>query len=143
MRQCVDLFLADEPAPHRLVDGLTDQISVHMAGLEQVQNRTQWACNSHAVHLLQVTFGKICSVKNQNFRDSAVAAKMFGVCHMQLRGHDIGEFVKTESRVVTVGSFRNWNDPLNWHTRDGHTLRERKHEWREESDIPGSSSERP
>src|SRR5229473_2588141 len=35
-----------------------------------------------------------------------------------------------------------WNDPLNCHTRDGHTLRERKHEWREESDIPGSSSAR-
>jgi hypothetical protein len=33
-----------------------------------------------------------------------------------------------------------WNDPLNWHTHDGHTLRERKHEWREESDIPVSSS---
>src|SRR5215831_13580438 len=26
-----------------------------------------------------------------------------------------------------------WTDPLNWHTGDGHTLRERKHEWREES----------
>src|SRR5258708_39348627 len=33
-----------------------------------------------------------------------------------------------------------WNDPLNWHTRDGHTLRERKQQWREESDIPGSFS---
>jgi hypothetical protein len=28
-----------------------------------------------------------------------------------------------------------WNDPLNWHSRDGHTLRERKQEWKEESDI--------
>ena len=36
-----------------------------------------------------------------------------------------------------------WNDPLNWHTRDGHTLRERKHQWREESDIPGSFSAWP
>jgi hypothetical protein len=33
-----------------------------------------------------------------------------------------------------------WNDPLNWHSRDGHTLRERKHQWREGSDIPGSFS---
>jgi hypothetical protein len=33
-----------------------------------------------------------------------------------------------------------WNEPLNWHTRDGHTFRERKREWREESDIPESSS---
>jgi hypothetical protein len=37
----------------------------------------------------------------------------------------------------------NWNGPLNWHTRDGHTLRERKHQWREGSDIPGSFSARP
>jgi len=36
-----------------------------------------------------------------------------------------------------------WTDPLNWHTRDGHTLRERKREWRDESDIPGSSSAWP
>jgi hypothetical protein len=36
-----------------------------------------------------------------------------------------------------------WNDPLNWHTRDGHTLRERKQRWREESDIPGSFSAWP
>ena len=33
-----------------------------------------------------------------------------------------------------------WTAPLNWHTRDGHTFRERKREWRNESDIPGSSS---
>ncbi len=40
-----------------------------MAGLEKIQNRVQWASNSHTLHLLQVTFGKICSVKNQNSRD--------------------------------------------------------------------------
>src|SRR5208282_1315817 len=33
---------------------------------------------------------------------------MFGNRHVQLRGHDIGEFVKTESRVVTVCAFRNF-----------------------------------
>ena len=38
---------------------------------------------------------------------------------------------------------KKWNDPLNWHTRDGHTLRERKQQWREESDIPGSFSAWP
>src|SRR6267378_6718005 len=33
---------------------------------------------------------------------------MFGDCHVQLRGHDVGEFVKTESRVVTVYAFQNF-----------------------------------
>src|ERR1700737_404568 len=33
---------------------------------------------------------------------------MFGDCHVQLRGHDIGELVKTESCVVAVGAFRNF-----------------------------------
>src|SRR6267154_1694711 len=36
-----------------------------------------------------------------------------------------------------------WNDPLNWHSCDGQTLRERKHQWREGSDIPGSFSAPP
>jgi hypothetical protein len=40
----------------------------------------------------------------------------------------------------SVCSDNNWSDPLNWHTRDGHTFREGEREWREESDIPGSSS---
>src|SRR6266436_5254006 len=79
-----------------------------MAGLEQIQNRAQWACNSHTLHLFDIAFVEISSVKNQNFRDSAVASKMFGDCHVQLRGHDVGEFVKTESCVVTVCAFRNF-----------------------------------
>ena len=79
-----------------------------MAGLEQIQNRAQWACNSHTLHLFDIAFAEISSVKNQDFRDSAVASKMFGDCHAQLRGHDIGEFVKTESRVVTVCALRNF-----------------------------------
>ena len=33
-----------------------------------------------------------------------------------------------------------WNDPLNWHTRDGHTLQERKREWREETIFPEVSA---
>src|SRR5580704_9750496 len=73
-----------------------------MAGLEKIQNRVQWACNSHSLHLFDIAFAEISSVKNQDFRDSAVASKMHGDCHVQLRGHDIGELVKTESRVVTV-----------------------------------------
>jgi hypothetical protein len=77
-----------------------------MAGLEQIQNRAQWACNSHTLPLFDIAFAEISSVKNQNFRDSAVASKMFGDCHVQLRGHDIGEFVKTESCVVTVCAFQ-------------------------------------
>ena len=79
-----------------------------MAGLEQIQNRVQWACNSHTLHLFDIAFAEISSVKIQDFRDSAVASKMHGDCHVQLRGHDIGEFVKTESRVVTVCAFRNF-----------------------------------
>src|SRR6266436_1497786 len=79
-----------------------------MAGLEQIQNRAQWACNSHTLHLFDIAFVEISSVKNQNFRDSAVASKMFGDCHVQLRGHDIGELVKTESCVVTICAFRNF-----------------------------------
>src|SRR5260370_40726731 len=106
--QSVNLFPGDEPAPHCLVDSLADEISVYMAGLEQIQNRAQWACNSDTLHLFDIAFVKISSVKNQNFRDSAVASKMLWDCHMQLRGHDIGEFVKTESRVVTVCAFRNF-----------------------------------
>src|SRR5260370_4000021 len=106
--QGVNLFPGDEPAPHCLVDSLPDEIWVYTAGLEQIQNRAQWACNSHTLHLFDIAFVKISSVKNQNFRDSAVASKMFGDCHMQLRGHDIGELVKTESRVVTVCAFRNF-----------------------------------
>jgi hypothetical protein len=31
-----------------------------------------------------------------------------------------------------------WNYPSNWHSRDGHTLRGRKHHWGEESDIPAN-----
>ena len=38
---------------------------------------------------------------------------------------------------------KKWNDPLNCHTRDGHTFLERKREWREGSDIPGSFSAWP
>jgi len=79
-----------------------------MAGLEQIQNRAQWACNSHTLHLFDIAFAEISPVKNQNFRDSAVASEMSGDCHVQLRGHDIGEFVKTESRLVAVCAFQNF-----------------------------------
>jgi hypothetical protein len=106
--QRVNLFPGDEPAPHCLVDSLPDEISVYMASLEQIQNRAQRACNSHSLHLFDVAFVEISSAKNQNLRDSAVASKMFGDCHVQLRGHDIGEFMKTESRVVAVCAFRNF-----------------------------------
>jgi hypothetical protein len=106
--QRVNLFPGDEPAPHCLVDSLPDEILVYMASLEQIQNRAQWACNSHSLHLFDIAFAEIGSVKNQNFRNSAVASKMFGDCYVQLRGQDIGEFVKTESRVVTVCAFRNF-----------------------------------
>jgi hypothetical protein len=106
--QGVNLFPGDEPAPHCLVDSLPDEISVYMAGLKKIQNRVQWACNSHTLHLFDIALAEIISVKNQDFRDSAVASKMHGDCHVQLRGHDIGEFVKTESRVVTVCAFRNF-----------------------------------
>ncbi len=91
-----------------LVDSLPDEISAYMAGLDQIQHRPQWACNSHTLHLFDIAFAEISSVKNQNFRDSPVASKMFGDCHVQLRGHDIGELVKTESRVVTVYAFRSF-----------------------------------
>src|SRR5258708_26523761 len=79
-----------------------------MAGLDQIPHRPQWACNSHSLHLFDIAFAEISSVKNQDFRDSAVASKMHGDCHVQLRGHDIGKFVKTESRIVTVCAFRNF-----------------------------------
>jgi len=79
-----------------------------MAGLEQIQNRAKWARNSHTLHLFDIAFAEISSVKNQNFRDSAVASKMFGDGHVQLRGHDVGEFVETKSRIVTVCAFRNF-----------------------------------
>ena len=52
-----------------LVDSLPDEILVYMASLEQIQNRAQWACNSHSLHLFDVAFVEISSVKNQNFRD--------------------------------------------------------------------------
>src|SRR5260370_20159648 len=87
--QAVNLFHGDEPAPHCLVDSLPDEISVYMAGLEKIQNRVQWACNSHSLHLFDIAFAEIISVKNQDFRDSAVASKMHRPCHVQLLGHDI------------------------------------------------------
>ena len=79
-----------------------------MARLEQIQNRPQWTRSSHAVHVLDVGVAEIGSVKDQNFRDSTVATKMLGTRHVQLRGHDIGKLVKTESGVVTVGALRNF-----------------------------------
>jgi hypothetical protein len=61
--QRVDLFPADQPTPHRLVDGLPDDGSVYAAVFQEIQNHTQRAGNSHAVHLLHVAFYKIRSVK--------------------------------------------------------------------------------
>ncbi len=84
MWQGVNLFPGDEPAPHCLVDSLADEISVDMACPEQIQNRAQWACNSHTLHLFDIAFAEIISVKNQNFRDSAIASKMFRDCHVEL-----------------------------------------------------------
>jgi hypothetical protein len=52
-----------------------------------------------------------------------------------------GNMSSTIFRLAALSFVFLWNDPLNWHTHDGHTLRERKREWREESDIPGSFSE--
>ena len=52
--------------------------------------------------------------------------------------------ISQETLAEMIGTTRPrvnfWTDPLNWHTRDGHTFQERKREWRDESDIPGSSS---
>src|SRR5260370_32259379 len=33
---------------------------------------------------------------------------MFGDCHVRVRGQDVGEFVKTQSRVLTVRAFQNF-----------------------------------
>jgi hypothetical protein len=62
-------------------------------------------------------------------------------------------FIESRSRYWNIvvpttvgihpGNWEQWNDPLNWHIGDGHTLRERNHRWREESDIPGSFSAWP
>ena len=30
-----------------------------MVGLEQIQNRAQWACNSHTLHLFDIAFAEI------------------------------------------------------------------------------------
>jgi hypothetical protein len=53
----------------------------------------------------------------------------------------VSDDVQLHALLKSIGLL--WNDPLNWHTRDGRTLRERKRAWRDESDIHGSSNAWP
>ena len=67
------------------------------------------------------------------------------VHYYELRGRSYPRNEAIKQPILCPMDIRSpqWNDPLNWHSRDGHTLRERKHQWREGSDIPGNSSARP
>ena len=107
MRERVHCFLGDQPAPQRLVNGLLDQILVYMAGLEQIQNRSQRTRSSNAMHVLDVAVAEIGSV---NIRISGIRLlrrKCLGTVMCSFEGM-ISESRETYSGVVTVGALSNF-----------------------------------
>src|SRR5258708_35176320 len=85
-----------------MLQRLSNEVPLHRAGLDQVENRPQRPSELDALSGLHVALREVCIVKYENAGNIAVTPEVRRNGHMELRRIQIGQIVEAECRVVAV-----------------------------------------
>lgn len=101
-RHAIDFSVSDKAPPNGCVRRQLQLTLVHLPAPQQIDNRSHRTGHAHTVNLLNVAPIDMRPVKNEDFWNHAIAPEVSRHGRVQLRGHNVRQFVKAERGFMTV-----------------------------------------
>jgi hypothetical protein len=103
---CLELPSHNQAPANGLIDSLDLQLRRDRALNDHVDERPESSGHPNAVHGFDIALRQARPMEMEHLRNGGHPLKSWRDCHVQLRRHRIGQFVKREGRGVTEGPLR-------------------------------------